>query len=765
MSGAGRRVSVLVALAAIGACALSAARAEAAPAGPVWSLRIISFPTNFSPNSVATGAGGGGPGYQIVATNIGDSRTTGSFEIVATLPPGVTVAPPLTPAEAPVIPRPESTYGREHVKQTEEPTLSCLVAGQMVTCTGVDPGVGAGERAQLTIPVKLETSLPETIEAEATVSGGGAAPASATVKTKVLSTPAPFDFLEGSAGFGGGWTEADGSASTQAGSHPFQIGIGLGFPSDPAEAGQGSVLTAGGGLRDASVTLPAGVAVNPQATLKCLEPELESESCPEASQVGTVRLILSLGAMPAAGTRQLYNMAAPPGSPGEFGFEVLEGTYVHLLGHVRSDGDYELSAGASDVLAKVTVLGVETTLWGNPSDSSHDGVRGACLFTLSKSESTSTCPVTRTNKALLTLPTSCTGPLSTTASADSWLEPGVFHGRAFETSAMQGCSALEFDPTIALTPDTSAADSPAGLTVCVHIPQNEEFENEAEEPQLAEAHLKDAKVTLPAGVTINPSAANGRGACSAAQIGLTTPVGQAAHPGGDDGATVEAGALGDRGRPDVAVGEDDRVGGDDPAVEGLVAHEPHVEVHAGDLGRQRLELAPVGDGGRVVDAHRPDDVERRAALGEAAERGGGAVEALVRLQEPDAHEDVPVGWEAERGAGGDLRRPPARLADGRSGPRGVRSGRPHRRGRPRAHHHRVSAGCPPGRTPRRTARSISPPTPPRSPRRSVGPRARAASAAARRRRIRAGLRPPRHGPRRPCTRGSRPRSPPRSRRR
>jgi hypothetical protein len=42
----------------------------------------------------------------------------------------------------------------------------------------------------------------------------------------------------------------------------------------------------------------------------------------------------------------------------------------------------------------------------------------------------------------------------------------------------------------------------------------------------ATSTLRDAKVTLPAGVSVNPAAANGRTACTAAQIGLTTPVGQ-----------------------------------------------------------------------------------------------------------------------------------------------------------------------------------------------------------------------------------------------
>src|SRR4029077_11174881 len=63
-------------------------------------------------------------------------------------------------------------------------------------------------------------------------------------------------------------------------------------------------------------------------------------------------------------------------------------------------------------------------------------------------------------------------------------------------------------------PDTTVADSPTGLSVDLHIPQNE---NPA---GFAEADLKKAVVTLPEGVTVNPSSANGLAACSPAQIDL-----------------------------------------------------------------------------------------------------------------------------------------------------------------------------------------------------------------------------------------------------
>lgn len=61
------------------------------------------------------------------------------------------------------------------------------------------------------------------------------------------------------------------------------------------------------------------------------------------------------------------------------------------------------------------------------------------------------------------------------------------------------------------------ADSPTGLSVDLKVPQEQGVGG------LAEADLKEAVVRLPAGLTVSPSAANGLGACTPAEIGLTTP--------------------------------------------------------------------------------------------------------------------------------------------------------------------------------------------------------------------------------------------------
>ncbi|HEY7961100.1 MAG TPA: hypothetical protein VID29_04175, partial [Solirubrobacteraceae bacterium] len=100
--------------------------------------------------------------------------------------------------------------------------------------------------------------------------------------------------------------------------------------------------------------------------------------------------------------------------------------------------------------------------------------------------------------------------------ADSWQSPGSFVTAAVSSPPTTGCERLSFKPTITVQPEATTADSPAGLAVDLKVPQDG-----LETPEgLTAANLKKAVITLPAGVSVNPSAADGLQACSPAQIGL-----------------------------------------------------------------------------------------------------------------------------------------------------------------------------------------------------------------------------------------------------
>jgi hypothetical protein len=80
------------------------------------------------------------------------------------------------------------------------------------------------------------------------------------------------------------------------------------------------------------------------------------------------------------------------------------------------------------------------------------------------------------------------------------------------------CQLVPFNPTFALTPATTANDQPDGITTELGIPHFPEKEVDS-------AQLKTTTVTLPEGMTLNPSAAAGLTACTPAQarIHSSTP--------------------------------------------------------------------------------------------------------------------------------------------------------------------------------------------------------------------------------------------------
>ena len=135
------------------------------------------------------------------------------------------------------------------------------------------------------------------------------------------------------------------------------------------------------------------------------------------------------------------------------------------------------------------------------------------------------CPANIPVRPFLTNPMSCGAPREVELSVDGWNEPGNFAtgehviSKSAALPALSGCEHLDFSPTISVQPDGSAGSTPTGLNVDVHVPQ----ESTSNPVGLGEADVRDTTVTLPAGVQISPSAADGLQACSQAQIGLGQP--------------------------------------------------------------------------------------------------------------------------------------------------------------------------------------------------------------------------------------------------
>ena len=268
------------------------------------------------------------------------------------------------------------------------------------------------------------------------------------------------------------------------------------------------------------MNLPQGVIVDPRATgARCTEAQLESQEgstgCPNASAVGVFSVYLDGVEFV---DEPVYNMEPPAGVPAELGFNAAGiGLIMHVGGRVRTSADYGMSADISGIPEEHPIYGIELTLWGDPSAASHDQERGLCAGekakqSFKKTGIHSSCPVERTANPFLTLPTSCTGePLTTTMSVDSWQEPAApVEPPPAQSPAVTGCEKLAFSPTLNVQPAPEAvtAESPTGLDVDLKAPHEESAAG------LAAADLKQLAVTLPAGMAISLSAANGLGACA-----------------------------------------------------------------------------------------------------------------------------------------------------------------------------------------------------------------------------------------------------------
>ena len=128
------------------------------------------------------------------------------------------------------------------------------------------------------------------------------------------------------------------------------------------------------------------------------------------------------------------------------------------------------------------------------------------------------------------MPSACEGPLTVSLTADSWkageavaTKSFVLHGPAGAPVEPTGCEHQSFGPFLSASPDTSFADTPAGLTVDVKASQEELTSAEG----ISTANIRNTTVTLPEGVAINPGQAAGLAACGPGEDGLTTPAEEA----------------------------------------------------------------------------------------------------------------------------------------------------------------------------------------------------------------------------------------------
>lgn len=481
----GRTSAVTLLSVLLGLIALAAVSAPAmAENAPGWEVDSHSYPANLAPGQPGT--------ISLDVDNIGGREASAGATLTDTLPAGV--------------------------QGVTAKGWSCT-GGSPDTCSLGLPAFTAGHVQEFLLSVNVSPGLAEGAATNtASVSGGGALSGVSTSDTlRISSAPVKFGFGHADAWF----SNADGTFDTRAGTHPyaftFNFDMNTNAKSGPVE----------GEARNIAVNLPPGVVGNPNAVTQCTREQFDEEICPTGSQIGVDYAGLG-GFLPLIVFQfPVYNLVPPPGHPAEFGF-ILFGNHVFLDAAVRSDGDYGITEHVNN-LPQREIATNSITVWGTPADPSHDAQR-TCVI---GGTNVIGCASSAAHTPFLTTPTSCVGAQPITASTTNWINEDITSEIALQThnkdgspQGFEGCSHLNFTPTISATPDTANADTPAGLTV--EIKTSQEGLTSPEESlgnpkvAIAAANIKNTTVTLPEGLVINPGQAAGLTACQIGESGVGT---------------------------------------------------------------------------------------------------------------------------------------------------------------------------------------------------------------------------------------------------
>jgi hypothetical protein len=297
-----------------------------------------------------------------------------------------------------------------------------------------------------------------------------------------------------------------GKPDLQAASSPFNTFVTFTLNQNGSKEVEGQV-------RRIRVDSPTGLIFDPHAIPICELAKLAKLECPPTSIIG-----IATGAEETAkGTDTpfefpIFNVVPPAGAPSDFAYPTPKGI-VQMIGGVswhsealKGDG---VKAPTGDSHELFTIEGVPQNpplvsltiaFFGAPEEVTHAG---------------------GPNNAFIRIPTSCTGPAANYLEVESY--EGESKGYSFTPVPpftpipleTMNCQAVPFPSSFALTPETTQSDAPDGAQVTISTPQDQE------PSKLASSHLRTVKVTLPEGMTLNPSAAHGLEACTAEQVEIT----------------------------------------------------------------------------------------------------------------------------------------------------------------------------------------------------------------------------------------------------
>ncbi|HWM64570.1 MAG TPA: hypothetical protein VNP96_11355 [Solirubrobacterales bacterium] len=277
------------------------------------------------------------------------------------------------------------------------------------------------------------------------------------------------------------------------------------------------------------VDLPVGLTVNPQATPQCEIAVFKANeaNCPAGSIVGREEVTLSVqvggviefpptsgnflpkGAVlppnPALNTLvPIFNLVPEFGEPARFGFKVGSAkAEVYLEGDVAWESDYHQGFTIKLPPPNPVAHTLRSRLvnFGDAGDGTYITNPTTCFDPASGVYSTIL-------RAQGNFPDEAAVPFPDAFTPwEAALPPGV---------QLEGCDKVPFEPSIEVAPGTDRVDSPAAPTVTAKLPFRPDPNG------LEQSHVRNADLTLPKGMGLNPSAAPGLAACTTTQFGKGT---------------------------------------------------------------------------------------------------------------------------------------------------------------------------------------------------------------------------------------------------
>jgi hypothetical protein len=464
----------------------------------------------------------------IIVSNLGDGEVTASEEHPVAIMDELPVGMEATAIEA-----------RAGVGENGAP-VSCEAPPTIVVTCEFTKTLLPYEQIFLHITARLEA--PQSAATSNTVRVSGA-------NTRTVSLTKQLRTHEGKAQFGVETYEVTpeeegGALDTQAGSHPFQLRTTLDFNQTLGTYGEGGkegeyyskgeegeYPTAPALPQNLRLELPPGLVADATAVPSCPESEFAVETnelldtCSPDTAIGVASVLINdpiLAGFNSLKAVPVFNLVPAPGEPARFGFYV-EGVTVVIRTAVPSGGEYNAEATVNYASQAAQILSSQVVLWGVPGDSRHDSSRGwECVVggTWEDFELHKQClPLGESDAtALLTLPTSCERPLVTTLEGDSWTEQELkLLADNEHPPKIAGCEVLSkaFKPSMTVQPEGTSASTPTGLNTNVEVPQSGLLSGQG----LSSPAVRDTTVSLPEGLQLNPSAANGLRACSLRAVG------------------------------------------------------------------------------------------------------------------------------------------------------------------------------------------------------------------------------------------------------